>query len=128
MMSDPIGDMLARIRNAQMAGKAVVSFPNSKLKRATLDVLRAEGFILGYRESDDRRTLQMEIKYYTGRPAIESIRRRSRPGLRVYCRAANIRPVRNGLGVAVVSTSKGVMADHRARELNLGGEILCEVC
>ena len=128
MMSDPLADMLARIRNAQMAGKAVVSFPNSRLKRATLDVLRAEGFILGYTESDDRRDIEMEIKYYTGRPAIESIRRRSRPGLRVYQRADEIRPVRNGLGVAVVSTSKGVMSDHRARELNLGGEILCEVC
>lgn len=128
MMSDPLADMLARIRNAQMAGKAVVAFPNSRLKRATLDVLRAEGFILGYKESDDRRDIEMEIKYYTGRPAIESIRRKSRPGLRVYSRAADIRPVRNGLGVAVVSTSKGVMSDHRARELNLGGEILCEVC
>lgn len=128
MMSDPLADMLARIRNAQMAGKAVVSFPNSRLKRATLDVLRAEGFILGYKESDDRRDIEMEIKYYTGRPAIESIRRRSRPGLRVYRRADEIQPVRNGLGVAIVSTSKGVMSDHRARELNLGGEILCEVC
>ena len=128
MMSDPLADMLARIRNAQMAGKAVVSFPNSRLKRATLDVMRAEGFILGYKESDDRRDIEMEIKYYTGRPAIESIRRRSRPGLRVYQRADEIKPVRNGLGVAIVSTSKGVMSDHRARELNLGGEILCEIC
>ena len=128
MMSDPLADMLARIRNAQMAGKAVVSFPNSRLKRATLDVLRAEGFIHGYKESENRRDIEMEIKYYTGRPAIEFIRRRSRPGLRVYKRAGEIRPVRHGLGVAVVSTSKGVMSDHRARELNLGGEILCEVC
>ena len=128
MMSDPLADMLARIRNAQMAGKAVVSFPNSRLKRATLDVMRAEGFILGYKESDDRRDIEMEIKYYTGRPAIESIRRRSRPGLRVYQSADEIKPVRNGLGVAIVSTSKGVMSDHRARELNLGGEILCEIC
>ena len=127
MMSDPLADMLARIRNAQMAGKAVVSFPNSRLKRATLDVMRAEGFILGYKESDDRRDIEMEIKYYTGRPAIESIHRRSRPGLRVYQRADEIKPVRNGLGVAIVSTSKGVMSDHRARELNLGGEILCEI-
>ena len=128
MMSDPLADMLARIRNAQMAGKAVVSFPNSRLKRATLDVMRAEGFILGYKESDDRRDIEMEIKYYTGRPAIESIRRRSRPGLRVYQSADEIKPVRNGLGVAIVSTSKGVMSDHRARELNLGGEIICEIC
>ena len=128
MMSDPLADMLARIRNAQMAGKAVVSFPNSRLKRATLDVMRAEGFILGYKESDNRRDIEMEIKYYTGRPAIESIRRRSRPGLRVYQSADEIKPVRNGLGVAIVSTSKGVMSDHRARELNLGGEILCEIC
>ena len=127
MMSDPLADMLARIRNAQMAGKAVVSFPNSNLKRATLDVMRAEGFILGYKESDDRRNIEMEIKYYTGRPAIESIRRRSRPGLRVYQRADEIKLVRNGLGVAIVSTSKGVMSDYRARELNLGGEILCEI-
>ena len=128
MMSDPLADMLTRIRNAQMAGKPVVSFPNSRLKRATLDVLRAEGFILGYKESEDRRDIVMEIKYYTGRPAIESIRRRSRPGLRVYMRADEIKPVRNGLGIAVVSTSRGVMSDNRARELNLGGEILCEVC
>ena len=127
MMSDPLADMLTRIRNAQMAGKPVVSFPNSRLKRATLDVLRAEGFILGYKESEDRRDITMEIKYYTGRPAIESIRRRSRPGLRVYMRADEIKPVRNGLGVAVISTSRGVMSDNRARELNLGGEVLCEV-
>ena len=128
MMSDPLADMLARIRNAQMAGKPTVAFPNSRLKRATLDVLRAEGFILGYRETEDRRDIEMEIKYYTGRPAIESLRRRSRPGLREYKRADEIRPVRNGLGVAVVSTSQGVMSDHRARELRLGGEIICEVC
>lgn len=127
MMSDPIADMLSRIRNAQMVGKPSVSFPNGKLKQAILEVLKDEGYIVDYAVSEDDRTIEMTIKYYTGRPVIESLRRYSSPGLRRYASAKSIPHVKNGLGIAVLSTSKGVISDHRARELGIGGEILCQV-
>ena len=126
-MSDPIADMLARIRNAQLTDKKTVSFPNSKIKRAILDVLKQEGFIEGYQVSEDARTIEMQIKYYIGRPVIERLRRYSRPGLRRYAAADAIPLVRNGLGISILSTSKGVISDHQARAEGVGGEILCEV-
>lgn len=127
MMSDPIGDMLARIRNAQMAGKPVVRFPNSGIKRAMLEVLKKEGFVGEFEVSEDGREIEMQIKYYIGKPVIDRVRRLSRPGLRRYASAAAIPMVKNGLGIAILSTSKGVMSDHRARAEGVGGEILCEV-
>lgn len=127
MMNDPIADMLARIKNAQQVGKTDVSFPNSRIKRAILDVLLSEGYIAGYSESDNKRNIVMTIKYYTGEPVIERLIRKSRCGLRYYVAAKDLSLVRNGLGVAVVSTSRGVMSDHQARQLKLGGEVLCEV-
>ena len=127
MMTDLIADMLTRIRNAQMVGKDKVSFPNGKAKRALLDVLQAEGYVGEYTVSDDGRDIELSIKYYAERPVIENIGRISRPGLRRYVTARNIPLVRNGLGIAVISTSKGVMSDHQARELGVGGEVLCEV-
>ncbi|MGU9952139.1 MAG: 30S ribosomal protein S8 [Gammaproteobacteria bacterium WSBS_2016_MAG_OTU1] len=128
MMTDPIADMLARIKNAQAVGKTVVSFPNSRLKRALLEVLLNEGYISGYVVSKDKWEIEMTIKYYASRPVIESLRRISRPGLRRYKGSKDIAPAQNGLGVAVISTSQGLMSDHQARELGLGGEVLCEVC
>lgn len=127
MMSDPIADMLARIRNAQMVGKPTVSFPNGKLKRGILDVLKEEGYVGDYTVSKDGRDIVLTVRYYTDRPVIENIRRSSRPGLRRYKGAKNIPLVRNGLGISVVSTSKGIVSDHRARSLGVGGEVLCEV-
>ena len=127
MMNDPIADMLARIKNAQQVEKADVSFPNSRIKRAILDVLLSEGYIVGYSEIDNKRNIVMTIKYYTGEPVIERLIRKSRCGLRYYAAAKDLSLVRNGLGVAVVSTSRGVMSDHQARQLKLGGEVLCEV-
>ena len=126
-MSDPIADMLTRVRNGQMARKQSVACPNSGAKRALLRVLLEEGYIEGFSESDDKRELEVRIKYYAGRPVMESVARKSRPGLRRYAGARDLRPVKNGLGVAVVSTSRGVMSDAKARELGVGGEILCEV-
>lgn len=127
MMTDPVADMLARIKNAQAVGKTSVCFPNSKLKRAVLDVLLAEGYIEGYSVGDSGREIEMLIKYYAGQAVIETLRRVSRPGLRRYAAAKDIARVKNGLGVYIVSTSRGLMSDHQAREQGLGGEILCEV-
>lgn len=127
MMSDSIADMLTRIRNAQMVGKKTVSFPNAKLKRTMLDVLKAEGFVGAYTVSDDARTITLVISYHAGRPVIDHIRRSSRPGLRYYAAAKDIPLVKHGLGISLVSTSKGVLTDHQAREMGVGGEILCEV-
>ena len=127
MMSDPIADMLTRIRNAQMARKQTVSFSNGKLKRAVLDVLKEEGYVGSYTVSTDSRDIELKIKYYIDRPVIENIQRGSRPGLRRYKGAKNIPLVKNGLGISIVSTSKGVVSDHRARSLGVGGEIICEV-
>ncbi len=127
MMTDPIADMLARIRNAQAVGKPNVSFPNSRVKREILNVLLAEGYIEGYSVDDSGRHIDMVIKYYASRPVIEKMRRISRPGLRHYVQSREIKRVQNGLGISVISTSRGMMSDHQAREQGLGGEVLCEV-
>ena len=128
-MSDPISDMLTRIRNAQMANKASVVMPSSKLKLAIVKVLKEEGYIDGYsvREQDKKSILEIGLKYYAGHPVIERIDRVSKPGLRIYRGVNDIPRVMNGLGVAIVSTPKGVMTDRKARAANVGGEVLCVV-
>ena len=128
-MSDPISDMLTRIRNAQMANKASVVMPSSKLKLAIVKVLEEEGYIDGYsvREQDKKSILEIDLKYYAGHPVIERIDRVSKPGLRIYRGVNDIPRVMNGLGVAIVSTPKGVMTDRKARAANVGGEVLCVV-
>lgn len=128
-MSDPIADMLTRIRNAQSVDKATVSMPSSKLKVAIAKVLQDEGYIDGFAVNDEagKATLDVTLKYYAGRPVIERIERVSRPGLRVYKRRDAIPEVMNGLGVAIVTTPKGVMTDRKARASGVGGEVLCYV-
>lgn len=128
-MSDPISDMLTRIRNAQMASKAAVVMPSSKVKVAISKVLKDEGYIDDYSVStvDDKVMLELVLKYYAGRPVIERIDRVSKPGLRIYRGVDSIPVVMNGLGVAIVSTPKGVMTDRKARANNIGGEVLCVV-
>ena len=128
-MSDPIADMLTRIRNAQLVEKAAVTMPASKLKVAIAQVLKDEGYIDGYRIVEDggKRQLEIGLKYYAGRPVIERIERVSRPGLRVYKGRDAIPQVMNGLGVAIVTTPKGVMTDRKARQTGVGGEVLCYV-
>lgn len=128
-MSDPIADMLTRIRNAQTAQKATVQIPFSKVKVAIAQVLREEGYIdeFNVRESDGRAILDITLRYYAGRAVIERIERVSRPGLRVYRGTNDLPKVINGLGVAIVSTPKGVMTDRRARASHVGGEVLCIV-
>ena len=128
-MSEPISDMLTRIRNAQMANKASVVMPSSKLKLAIVKVLEEEGYIDGYsvREQDKKSILEIGLKYYAGHPVIERIDRVSKPGLRIYRGVNDIPRVMNGLGVAIVSTPKGVMTDRKARAANVGGEVLCVV-
>ncbi len=128
-MSDPIADMLTRIRNAQSVDKAVVSMPSSKIKVAIAQVLKDEGYIDGFsvRDDDGKSQLEIALKYYAGRPVIERIERVSRPGLRVYRGREAIPSVMNGLGVAIVTTPKGVMTDRKARQTGVGGEVLCYV-
>ncbi|MFM7523049.1 MAG: 30S ribosomal protein S8 [Betaproteobacteria bacterium] len=128
-MSDPIADMLTRIRNAQSVNKTTVAMPSSKLKVAIARVLKDEGYIESYAVAEDagKSTLSIELKYYAGRPVIEHIERVSRPGLRVYKGKSEIPTVLNGLGVTIVSTPKGVMTDRKARATGTGGEILCYV-
>ncbi|SAI37546.1 30S ribosomal protein S8 [Bordetella ansorpii] len=128
-MSDPIADMLTRIRNAQQVDKATVAMPSSKLKVAIATVLQDEGYIDGFQIKGDQAKPELEItlKYYAGRPVIERIERVSRPGLRIYKGRSNIPQVMNGLGVAIVSTSRGVMTDRKARANGVGGEVLCYV-
>jgi len=128
-MSDPIADMLTRIRNAQRAQKASVSMPSSKLKVAIAKVLKDEGYIEDFavREVDGKRELSINLKYHAGRPVIERIERVSRPGLRIYRGAKDLPKVMNGLGISIVSTSKGVMTDRMARAAGVGGEVLCIV-
>ncbi len=128
-MSDPIADMLTRIRNAQMAEKVTVAMPSSKLKIALAKVLQDEGYVDGYKVVSDngKSTLEIGLKYYADRPVIEKIQRVSRPGLRVYKGSKDIPRVMNGLGVAIVSTSKGLMTDRKARANGIGGEVLCIV-
>lgn len=128
-MSDPISDMLTRIRNAQMANKASVAMPSSKVKVAIAQVLKEEGYVesLAVSANEGKPTLEIGLKYYAGRPVIERIDRVSRPGLRIYRGVDDIPQVMNGLGVAIVSTPKGVMTDRRARASHMGGEVLCIV-
>jgi small subunit ribosomal protein S8 len=128
-MNDPLGDLLARIRNAQMRNKSKVSSPNSKLREHVLEVLKSEGYIRGYAvvEREGRSELEVELKYFDGEPVIRELARISKPGRRVYTSVKNLPRINNGLGVAIVSTPKGVMADHEARDANVGGEILCRV-
>ena len=128
-MSDPIADMLTRIRNAQMVDKPSVSMPASKLKVAIAQVLKDEGYVDGFSvlAADGKPQLQIVLKYYAGKPVIEHIERVSRPGLRVYRGRHDIPNVKNGLGVAIVTTPKGVMTDRKARQVGIGGEVLCYV-
>lgn len=128
-MSDPIADLLTRIRNAQMVSKATVSVPSSKVKVAIAQVLKDEGYVDGFevKTEDGKSELVITLKYYAGRPVIERIERVSRPGLRVYKGCNAIPQVQNGLGVAIVTTPKGVMTDRKARATGVGGEVLCYV-
>ena len=129
-MVDPLGDMLTRIRNAQMRRKNSVTTPGSALRSRVLDVLQSEGYIRGYSTTEfaaGRSEFEIELKYFDGTPVIREIARVSKPGRRVYSSAKTLPRVANGLGVAIVSTPRGVMADHDAREGNLGGEVLCTV-
>ena len=128
-MSDPIADMLTRIRNAQMAQKGSVVMPSSKIKVAIAGVLQSEGYIDGFsvRADGSKADLELSLKYYSGRPVIERIERVSRPGLRVYRGSDDLPRVMNGLGVAIVSTPRGVMTDRKARAEKVGGEVLCIV-
>jgi len=129
-MTDPLGDMLTRIRNAQMRRRSTVASPASKLRQNVLDVLASEGYIRGYSTVDyntGRSEFEIELKYYDGEPVIRQIKRVSKPGRRVYSSVKNIPQVANGLGLSILSTPNGVMADHQARDENVGGEVLCEV-
>ena len=129
-MNDPLGDMLTRIRNAQMRQKSTVRTPASKLRGWVLDVLGAEGYIRGYEAvtgDSGKPEYEISLKYFDGEPVIRELKRVSKPGRRVYSSVSEIPQVRNGLGVSIVSTSKGVMSDARARSENVGGEVLCTV-
>ncbi|WP_146346079.1 30S ribosomal protein S8 [Falsiphaeobacter marinintestinus] len=129
-MNDPIGDMLTRIRNAQLRGKSTVSTPASKLRGWVLDVLADEGYIRGYESATDSNghpAIEISLKYYEGIPVIREVKRVSKPGRRVYMGVKDIPSVRQGLGVSIVSTPKGVMSDANARSQNVGGEVLCTV-
>ncbi len=129
-MNDPLGDMLTRIRNAQMRGKSTVVTPASKLRAWVLDVLESEGYIRGYERTtgkDGHPAIEISLKYYEGTPVIRELKRVSKPGRRVYMGVKDIPQVRQGLGVSIVSTPKGVMSDANARSNNVGGEVLCTV-
>ena len=129
-MNDPLGDMLTRIRNAQMRGKSTVRTPASKLRAWVLDVLAGEGYIRGYERvtaANGQPELEISLKYFEGTPVIRELKRVSKPGRRVYMGVKEIPSVRNGLGVSIVSTPKGVMSDAAARSANVGGEVLCTV-
>ncbi|WP_438957034.1 30S ribosomal protein S8 [Cognatiyoonia sp.] len=129
-MNDPIGDMLTRIRNSHLRGKSDVETPASKLRARVLDVLADEGYIRGYEQVDGKDghpALRIELKYHEGVPVIRELKRVSKPGRRVYLGANDIPEVRQGLGVSIVSTSKGVMSDAKARAANVGGEVLCTI-
>jgi small subunit ribosomal protein S8 len=129
-LNDPLGDLIARIRNAQMRNKSKVSSPGSKLRARVLDVLKNEGYIRGYATVEyggGRTEFEIELKYFDGEPVIREISRVSKPGRRVYASVKTLPRINNGLGVSILSTPKGVMADHDARDHNVGGEILCTV-
>jgi small subunit ribosomal protein S8 len=124
-MQDPIADMFTRVRNGQMSNKVAVTMPSSKLKTALAELLKNEGFIAGYEVSGDvKRELSVTLKYFEGNPVIETIKRVSRPGLRIYKKTGDLPKVMGGLGVAIVSTSKGLMTDRAARKAGIGGEII----
>jgi small subunit ribosomal protein S8 len=129
LMNDPIGDMLTRIRNAQMRKRPSVTSPASTLRARVLDVLQSEGYIRGYSETeiDGKTEFLIELKYFDGEPVIREIQRVSKPGRRVYSSVRTIPRVADGLGISILSTPKGVMADHEARSQNVGGEVLCRV-
>ena len=127
---DPISDLITRIRNAQMRSKSKVSSPGSRMRASVLEVLKTEGYIRGYttvEHKDGRSEFEIELKYFDGAPVIREIARVSKPGRRVYASVKTLPRINNGLGIAIVSTPKGVMADHAARDANVGGEILCTV-
>ena len=129
-LNDPLGDLLSRIRNAQLRKKTKVSTPGSRLRANVLDVLKTEGYIRGYttvEHKDGRSEFEIELKYFDGAPAIREIARVSKPGRRVYASVKTLPRINNGLGIAILSTPKGVMADHDARDANVGGEVLCKV-
>jgi small subunit ribosomal protein S8 len=129
-MTDPLGDLLTRIRNAQTRGRTSVKTPASSLRRRVLDVLQAEGYIRGYSQAEfatGKNEFEIELKYSDGEPVIREIQRVSKPGRRVYSSVKNIPTIHNGLGISILSTPKGVMADHEARDQNVGGEVLCRV-
>jgi small subunit ribosomal protein S8 len=129
-VNDPIGDMIARIRNAQMRNKSKVSMPGSRQRERVLEVLKAEGYIRGYaavKHDSGRSELEVELKYFDGTPVIREIERVSKPGRRVYASVKTLPRINNGLGISILSTPKGVMADHDARDANVGGEIICTV-
>jgi small subunit ribosomal protein S8 len=129
-VNDPVGDLIARINNAQMRKKPKISTPGSRLRVSVLEVLKNEGFIRGYTSvdhSDGRSEIEVELKYFDGQPVIREMSRVSKPGRRVYVAVRNLPRINNGLGVAILSTPKGVMADHDARDANVGGEVLCTV-
>ena len=129
-INDPLSDLIARITNAQMRRKPKVSTPNSRLRVSVLDVLKNEGYIRGYstvEHTDGRNEVEIELKYHEGQPVIREMSRVSKPGRRVYVAVRTLPRVNNGLGVAIISTPKGVMADHDARDANVGGEVLCTV-
>lgn len=127
---DPIGDMLTRIRNAQMRSMSKVKIPNSKFRARILDILKQEGYISDYKllsDEKNKNNLSIDLKYYNGLPVIKEIKRISKPGRRIYARATSIPKIQNGLGLAIVSTSRGIMTDNDARSQNVGGEIICRV-
>ncbi|PJI37726.1 30S ribosomal protein S8 [Ferrovibrio sp.] len=128
-LTDPLGDMLARIRNGQQAGKAAIASPASKLRMNVLEVLKKEGYIRGYEvvEDGNKRNLKIELKYFEGEPVIKTIDRVSKPGRRVYSAIKDLGKVRGGLGISILSTPRGVMSDTEARSANVGGEVLCRV-
>lgn len=129
-ISDPLGDMLTRIRNGQQARKGSINAPASKMRERVLDVLQREGYIRGYQRQEIRKglaELQIELKYYEGQPVIQQISRVSKPGRRVYSSIKDLPRVGNGLGISILSTPKGVLSDAEAREANVGGEVLCRV-
>ena len=129
-VNDPIGDLITRIRNAGMRTKSKLSAPNSRLRASVLEVLKSEGYIRDFatvEHKDGRNEVEIELKYFEGEPAIREIERVSKPGRRVYASVKNLPRINNGLGIAIVSTPKGVMADHAARDANVGGEILLTV-
>ena len=129
-VNDPIGDMLTRIRNAQERGKSKVAVPHSKLRENVLNVLQGEGFIRGFavvQQGNNKAEIEVELKYFDGAPVIRELQRVSKPGRRVYVSVSTLPTVYNGLGISILSTPKGVMSDSRAREENVGGEVICNV-